>query len=178
MEATPSPDSDIQEVTREKAELIDRCTSAYLTYTLECYDKAKSEGNNVLQWLFAVVAGGMAMIGPVAMAGHWWLAVALCSPVARAAFIASRLVPQLNSKNTMPPGNYAACLNSMLGDTAERMLWREAQARDARIRENNKEVEKAAVAVDAARIAFAQLHWWFWVPAVVAAIVQYVRPAA
>lgn len=180
MENAPAPSppsatslSDDAEITPEKAELIERNVAAYLAYTIECYDHAKTDGANVLQWLFGVVTGGMAMIGPVAMAGHWWLAVALAFPVLRAALLAARLVPELNSKYTYPPGNYAGSLNTMLDDTVARMRWREATGVDARIRHNNEAVHRVASAVDRARLRFAQLPYWFLAPAVVGASVQF-----
>ena len=179
METTPSSAAALPEgatITPEKAEFIERSTGAYFAYTLECYDQAKTDGNNVLQWLFGVIAGGIGLIGPLVAVQQWWLAIAFGIVIARAAWIAMALVPRLASQETQPPGNFAESLNQMLDDTAARMRWREAWSQDERIRKNAGAVERIALAVDAARTAFAQLPFWFLPPAIIGAIVQFLHP--
>lgn len=148
-------------VSPQQAEFIETKTKQLFDYTIECLDRARTDGNNVLQWLFGVITGGLAIIGAVWTKEYYVLAVGFAFSVGAAAYAATKLVPALSSRETMPPGNTAAALNVMLDDTPERMRWREAKNMDDRIEKNRTAVQSITTAVDNARVRLARIPAWF-----------------
>jgi hypothetical protein len=151
----------VKNLTAEKAEFIEKSVNAYLQYTIDCLDNLRRDGNNVLQWLFGVITGGMALIGTLISMNLYHIAIGTSVAVVMASLTASKLVTDLGSKDTHPPGNLSASLNTMLDDTIDSMRWREASGLDERITANNAVVTEVAEAVDKARARFAQIPRWF-----------------
>lgn len=149
------------EITAEQAAFIDEKAKQLFDYAIESLDRAHAEGNNVLQWLFGVIAGGMGIIGALWVAGYFPLAIGFACVVGVSVWTALKLVPILGSYETQPPGNLAESLNEMLVDKAPRMRWREAIGMDDRIKTNLRIVETIATAVDRARRRFVRIPLWF-----------------
>lgn len=150
-----------ENLTPEKAAFIEQKTKEMFDYTLDCLDRARGEGNNVLQWLFAVVVGGLALVGTLFSSGYWQIAIGALSSAGWAAWLAVNLVQALRSNETMPPGNLSEALNAMLDEPEHRMRWREARGMDGRIATNLGHVERLATAVDRARDRFTWLPLFF-----------------
>jgi hypothetical protein len=150
-----------QTVTADQAAFIEKKTKQLFDYTMECLDRGRAEGNNVLQWLFGVITGGLAAIGALWVKGYTPLAFGFATSVCAAACIAMKLVRDLRSRETQPPGNLAEHLNTLLGGPMARMRWREAMGMDARIQTNLTTVASICTAVDQARRRFARIPLWF-----------------
>jgi hypothetical protein len=157
-----------ENLTSEKAAFIEAKTKEMFDYTIECLDRARTEGNNVLHWLFAVVVGGLGMVGTSFNSGFWQISVGALSAAGWAAWLAVRLLPSLRSNETMPPGNFSEALNAMLDEPEYRMRWREARGMDSRITTNLEYVSRLAKAVDSARDKFTWLPLFFVSGSVVA----------
>lgn len=153
--------SEIQQITTAQADFVEKKAEELFKYTVECMDRARSEGNNVLQWLFGVITGGMGLIGALQPKGHFELAAGTACAIGAASYAAVKLVRKMKSRDTSPPGNLSASLNTMLDEPAERMRWREACGLDARIQTNLQIVASLADAVDSAREQFARIPAWF-----------------
>lgn len=166
-------DPDSLHLTAEKAEFIEKNTNVYLQYTMDCFDNVRREGNNVLQWLFGVITGGMAVIGTLISLELYHVAVGAGLAIAVASFAAAKLVTDLCSKDTMPPGNYFSSLSTMLSDSIDVMRYREASGVDQRIAHNLNVVAEVATAVDKARSRFACIPRWFIGGVVVAFAIDY-----
>lgn len=138
-------------LTSRKVDFIESKTKEQFAYILDCYDKTRTEGNNVLQWLFGVILGGLAMFGTLFKEGYWPIAWGAFAASAWATYLSIYLVRGLNPKNTMPPGNLAATLNKRLADSEEEMRWFEATLMDYRIGVNREAANEAADSVSRAR---------------------------
>jgi hypothetical protein len=145
----------------EKVAFIEQNTKEYFRYTIECYDRARAEGNNVLQWLFAVMTGGLALAGALLKDHQLPLAAAGAATIsAAAAFAASELLRGTKSQLTMPPGNYAEPLASS-PESDHLMRLNEAKSLDERIKHNLGCVKNLTQAIDLARERMARLPIWF-----------------
>jgi hypothetical protein len=162
-----------KQITPEQAAFIDVKTKQYFDYTIDCFDSAKKEGNNVLQWLFAVITGGMIFLGAVWVKGFHSLAIGFAAAILAAAWAAAKLVRELRSRNMQAPGNLAAALEPLLEDTPPRMQWREAKGMDERIRKNVDQVRLISAAVDNARVQLIRIPFCFAVGIAAAYFSQY-----
>lgn len=147
----PSNALDAQYLTSEKVLFLEEKTKEYFDYILDCYHKTRAEGNNVLQWLFAVILGGLAMSGTLYKEGYWPLSWGAFAAAGWATYLAIILVPKLNPQSTMPPGNLAEYLNKRLSASTEQMRWEEATRMDYRIGVNREAANTVANAVSEAR---------------------------
>lgn len=103
-------------ISAEQALFIEEKTKATFEYTIECLDRARIEGNTVLQWFFGVIAGGLAFIGTLFPSGYFSVAAGMAGAVLAACFGAWKLVLSLRSRETLPPGNLAESLNTLLNE--------------------------------------------------------------
>lgn len=158
MDDTDEPDVP---VTEGQAKFVEEKTRLAFDYVIECMDRVRAEGNTVLQWFFGIITGGIAAIGALVTANYIPLAVGFGAAVGTAAYAADRLVFGLRTRETYPPGNYAASLNTMIGESEHRMRWREANGMDARIEANRQVVIELSTVVDNARIRLTRIPIWF-----------------
>jgi hypothetical protein len=155
---SPGPAEDL---TPEKAVFIEKEVNRLFCHTLDCYDRARAEGTNVLQWLFGSIVGGLGLVGTLIKSGYPCIAAGIFAAVIAAAVSVGRLVHALKSQDVHPPGNHADRLGEMVKQDPEyRMRWREARGIDGRINTNIEHTAKLARAVDNARCAFAWFPVW------------------
>jgi hypothetical protein len=156
------------QVTEEQAAFIEEKTKAIFDYTIDCLDRARSEANNLLQWYFGAIAGGVALASELRTEGFVVLAIGVATAVAAAATFACLLISEMKSRFTMPPGNTAENLRELLKDPMPRMRWLECLGMDGRTANNTRVVDDIAEAVDKARRRFSLLPLWIIGGAVVA----------
>ncbi len=72
-----------------------------------------------------------------------------------------KLIRELRSRQTFPPGNMASSLTELLDEPFPRMKWREALGMDDRIRQNLHHAKSLSTAVDDARTRFANIPFYF-----------------
>jgi hypothetical protein len=161
------------ELTTEKAEFIEQKTELMYRYVLDSYDTAKTEGKNVLQWLFAAVMGGLGLTGALMKDGYESFAAGAFAASVCAAFSASRLIRSLKSNEMSPPGNEASQLQKIRHETFPRMRWAEALGLDSRNKKNLSTVEHLCMAVDRARDSIVWIPAWFLLFSVGVAFIRY-----
>jgi hypothetical protein len=147
-------------VTPEKALFIEEQTAALYAYIIESLDRARAEGNNILQWIFATVVGGLALTGSLFAASYWQFAVGPFFAAGWAAFVGFHLLNGMHAQTTRPPGNRAESLLPLIHHPLAVMRISVATGLDARITENTALCGYLAGAVDKARRQFA------WLPVV------------
>jgi hypothetical protein len=108
-------------ITSEQAIFIEARVNEYFAYVRDCYDQARREGTNVLQWLFGVTTGAIAVLGYLLPHGNLNLSVGIMLAAGYAAYAARALILALKTRLIHPPGNFAKCLNTMLNEPIERM---------------------------------------------------------
>jgi acyl-CoA hydrolase len=88
------------QVTEEQAAFIEEKTKAIFDYTIDCLDRARSEANNLLQWYFGAIAGGVALASELRTEGFVVLAIGVATAVAAAATFACLLISEMKSRFT------------------------------------------------------------------------------
>lgn len=151
------------ELTPEFVSFAEEKVKEHFSYILDCYDVAKKEGQNVLQWLFGAAIGGVGLVGSLAKAGYWPLAFGVFVAACWAARKAAILIGCLNSQEIRPPGNSSEAFKVMRdeGSSNLAMRWRETRGLTIRAEENSTVVELVAKGVDRARNGIAYLPAWF-----------------
>lgn len=150
-------------LTPEFVSLAEEKVKENYSYILDCYDVAKKEGQNVLQWLFGAAIGGVGLVGSLAKAGYWPLAFGAFVAACWAARKAAILIGCLNSQEIRPPGNSSEAFKVMRDEGASilAMRWRETRGMTIRAADNINVVELVAKGVDRARNGIAYLPAWF-----------------
>lgn len=166
-----------RQITPEQAEFVAAKTKEFFDYTMQCFDRARADGNNMLQWLFGVITGGLAAVGTLHSKGFFALGIGALVAVIAAAHAAMKLVTEMRSRQTMGPGNMADSLTELLTEPFPRMKWREARGMDDRIRQNVAHTESLTLAVDRARIRFANIPFLFVGGVLATYACQYFFPA-
>src|SRR4051812_8459222 len=100
-----SDEAGLSKVTDEQTKFIEEKTSRLFEYTIDCLDRARADSKNVLQWLFAVITGGMGMTITFDSKGYQAAAVGTVCAIGAAAYAAYKLVLGTQSVETHPPGN-------------------------------------------------------------------------
>lgn len=122
-------------------------------FVLSSYEAAKREGQNVLQWLFGAVIGGIGLVGTLAKNDYLALAFGALVASLWSAYLAGRLIRVLNFQEIHPPGNSSGAFQKMLdeGIPPHRMRWKDALRMTLRSKDNIETVAGVAQGVDKAR---------------------------
>lgn len=161
-------------MSRKQVLLVEERVKENYTFVMDSYDLAKKEGQNVLQWLFGAIIGGLGLVGSLAKENYWWLAVGAFVSVCFAAHKAAKLIDALKSNEMQAPGNSATTFKGMVGEgiSETRMRWREAMGTSDRAEANIKVVAKIAIGTDKARCGIAWIPAWFLGSSAVAGLFQ------
>ena len=160
------------QVTPEQAEFIETKTQAIFDYTIDCLDRARAEAKKLLQRYVGAITGAVALASQLRTEGFAVLAIGVATAVAAAATFACILISEMKSRFTMPPGNTAKNIGTILHETMPRMKWLESLGMDQRSDSNRAVVDELAGAVDKARRRFSLLPVWIGVGSLVAFLVS------
>jgi len=161
-----------EDLTDEKVAFVQEQANRYLAHTIDCYDRARIEGTNVLQWLFATVIGGLGLVGTLIKNEYYCVAFGMFGATIAAGVSIWKLVHAMHSRDLEAPGNKAGALHPLLDQSANRMKWREAESVDSRSGENMEHTKAIADAVDKARRSIAYLPIWGLVGFIVGLAIQ------
>lgn len=139
----------------EKAVLVEAEARRRWDYVENAYNDVRREWNNTLQWLFAVIAGGVGLAATMFEKEMWAMGVGLLAAAGWCSYVAFEMLRKGKAESMYPPGyNVSEIGKDYLDENIGKLRWVLARGLDARAIYNNEIVTKLSTLVDRSRFLF------------------------